>query len=69
MSDENCKPPKKYANATCGMSGGVYGFAFLGAAVYFVQHATTFWGGVLGVLKAIIWPAMLIYKLLEFLKM
>ena len=51
------------------MSGGVYGLAFIGALVYFIQHADTFWIGVLGVLKAIVWPAMLIYKLLEFLKM
>jgi hypothetical protein len=52
-----------------GMAGGVYGMAFIGAAVYFIQHAATFWEGVLGFLKAIFWPAVLIYKLLEFLKM
>jgi hypothetical protein len=51
------------------ISGGVYGMAFIGAAVYYILHAATFWAGVLGVLKAIIWPAMLVYKLLEFLKM
>jgi hypothetical protein len=43
--------------------------AFLGAVVYYLQHATSFWEGVLGVLKALVWPAMLIYKALEFLKM
>ena len=52
-----------------GMIGGVYGMAFIGAAVYFIQHAATFWDGVLGFIKAIFWPAVLIYKLLEFLKM
>ena len=52
-----------------GLAGGIYGMAFIGAAVYFIQHATTFWEGVLGLLKAVFWPAMLIYKLLEFLKM
>jgi hypothetical protein len=52
-----------------GMLGGIYGMAFIGAAVYFIQHAATFWDGVLGFIKAIFWPAMLIYKLLEFLKM
>ncbi|MGE5583623.1 MAG: hypothetical protein ACM3X9_13975 [Bacillota bacterium] len=52
-----------------GFLGGVYGMAFIGAAVYYIQHSTTFWGGVLGVLKALVWPAMLIYKLLELLKM
>ena len=52
-----------------GMGGGVYGMAFIGAAVYFIQHATTFGGGVLGFIKAIFWPAVLTYKLLEYLKM
>ncbi len=49
--------------------GGIYGVAFLGALVYYIQHATTFWMGVLGVLKAAVWPAMLIYKVLSLLKM
>jgi len=52
-----------------GVSSGVYGMAFIGAAVYYLQHATTFWNGALGFLKALVWPAMLAYKLLEFLKM
>jgi hypothetical protein len=49
--------------------GGVYGLAFIGAVIYYLQHATSFWNGVLGILKAIVWPAMLIYQLLGFLKM
>ena len=52
-----------------GVSSSVYGMAFIGAAIYFLQHAGTFWGGVLGFFKAIFWPAVLVYKLLEFLKM
>jgi hypothetical protein len=52
-----------------GFFGGIYGMAFIGAAVYYIQHSTTFWAGVLGVIKALFWPAMLIYKLLELLKM
>jgi len=41
--------------------------AFIGAAVYFIQDAASFWIGVLGFLKALVWPAFLAYKLLEFL--
>lgn len=52
-----------------GASSAVYGMAFVGALIYFVQHATSFWGVVLGVLKAIVWPVILIYRLLEFLQM
>lgn len=50
-------------------SSAIYGMAFIGAVIYFLQHATNFWMGVLGVLKAIVWPAVLIYKALEFLKL
>jgi hypothetical protein len=51
------------------VSSGIYALAFIGAAVYYLQHSTTFWEGVLGILKAIIWPAMLVYKALEFFKL
>jgi len=47
--------------------GGIYGLAFIGALIYFLQNATTFWMGVLGVLKAMVWPAMLVYNALKFL--
>lgn len=49
--------------------GAVYGLGFFGAAIYFIQHATTFWMGVLGILKAILWPAFLVYRFLEFFRM
>lgn len=50
-----------------GPTGGVYGLAFVGAAVYFIQQADTFGMGVLGFFKAIVWPAILIYKILAAL--
>lgn len=52
----------------CGTSGGFYFLTFIGAAVYFVQHAVTFWAGVLGILKALVWPAIAVYYLLAYLK-
>ena len=52
-----------------GISGGVYGLAFIGAVIYYLTHAVTFWAGVIGFFKALFWPAFLIYHLLEFLKM
>jgi hypothetical protein len=42
-------------------SGAVYGLGLIGAAVYFIMHAVGFWAGVLGILKAIIWPAFFVY--------
>ena len=47
----------------------IYGLAVIGALVYYIQHAATFSAGVLGVIKAVFWPAVLIYKLLDYLKM
>ncbi len=51
------------------MWGGFYGMGFIGAAVYFISHAVSFWGGVWGFCKALFWPAVLMYKLLEYLQM
>lgn len=52
-----------------GGAGAVYGLGFVGAAIYFIQHATNFGEGVIGVLKAIVWPAFLIHRLLGFFNM
>lgn len=47
--------------------GAVYGLGLIGAAVYFISHADTFWMGVLGFLKALVWPAFLVYQAFELL--
>ncbi len=43
----------------------VYGLGLIGAAIYFIQAADSFWVGALGLLKAIVWPAFVVYKLLQ----
>jgi hypothetical protein len=51
-------------------SGGgdaVYGLGLIGALVYYVQAADGFWSVVLGILKALVWPAFLVYDLLRYL--
>jgi len=52
-----------------GSGGALYGLGFLGALVYYVTSATSILGGIIGVLKAIVWPAFLVYGLLKFLGM
>jgi hypothetical protein len=47
----------------------VYGLGLFGAWVYFIGHATTFWLGVLGFLKGIVWPALLVFEALKYLNM
>jgi hypothetical protein len=51
-----------------GAGGAVYGLGFVGALIYFIQHSATFMDGVIGLLKALVWPAFLVYKALELLK-
>ena len=46
-------------------SNAVYGLGFIGAAIYYIMQATGFWMGVLGFLKAIVWPAFLVYEALK----
>lgn len=40
----------------------VYFFGLIGAAIYFISQAETFWMGVVGFLKAVVWPAFLVYE-------
>lgn len=60
---------RKRGAGNTGFFGGSYGLTIIGAAVYFVGHAGSFWAGVLGILKALVWPAFVIYKVLELLKL
>jgi hypothetical protein len=55
-------------NARNNSAPAIYGLGFIGALIYFLQGATSFWIGVIGFLKALVWPAFLVYYLLDFLK-
>ncbi|MEK9156032.1 MAG: hypothetical protein AAB360_01880 [Patescibacteria group bacterium] len=57
---------EKMCGACGGGSNAVYGLGFIGAAIYYISVATSFWVGILGVLKAIVWPATLVYEALGF---
>lgn len=46
----------------------LYFFGFIGAAVYYISIAAGFWTGVLGFLKACVWPAFLVYELLHYVQ-
>jgi hypothetical protein len=52
-----------------GASEAVYGLGLIGAWVYYISHAATFWLGLLGIVKGIFWPAMLVYEALKYLHM
>jgi len=66
------KGKKVNKNCNCGWGGSntgcmFYILGFIGAVWYNISVATGFWVGVLGVLKALVWPIFLIYELFKFL--
>lgn len=61
---------KKVKNTIIKNSGGgnaVYCLGLIGALIYFIQQADSFGQGVVGALKAIVWPALLVFEALKVL--
>ena len=50
-----------------GSGGALYGLGFLGSLFYYLTTATSFIGGLIGIVKAILWPAFLVYGVLKFI--
>jgi len=65
MSEESKDCNRNRNNQATATGGAVYGLGFIGAAIYFISQATTFWLGVLGFLKALVWPAFLVFEALR----
>ena len=63
--NDNARRRRYPGNA--GGGNAVYGLGLIGALIWYIRQADAFWPGVLGVLKAIVWPAFLVYDLLRFL--
>jgi hypothetical protein len=51
-----------------GSSGSLYGIGMIGAWVYYLRDVKTFQEGLTGFLKGIVWPAIVVYRLLQFLE-
>ncbi|MFH1523638.1 MAG: hypothetical protein ABIF04_01625 [Chloroflexota bacterium] len=66
-NEQEIRKPKTVYKGSA--SQAVYGLGMIGAWVYFIGHATTFWLGVLGFLKGIVWPALLVFEALKVLNM
>lgn len=82
MTDQTSKCACGCEAEKCGHSGmrhsrhaaraggnAVYGLGFIGAVVYYIAHAASFSAGFIGFLKALVWPAFLVYALLGSLGM
>ncbi len=48
-------------------ASALYGVGMIGAAIYYIGAASSFGMGVLGFLKALVWPAFLVYEALKSL--
>lgn len=48
--------------------GGLYFITFIGAAVYFVHQSHGFWGFIYALLKACVWPAITLYRVLTLMQ-
>ncbi len=49
-------------------AGFVFFLTFIGAAVHFVSRVDGFWNVILALLKAAVWPAFLINRVFDLLK-
>ena len=58
---------EKCSSSAAPAGGAVYGLGLIGAAIFYIGHAAGFWMGVLGFLKALVWPAFLVYEALKYL--
>ena len=48
--------------------GGFYFLTYVGALVYFIQKSDGFWEVVFSFLQAMVWPAYLIHRVFELLR-
>ncbi len=56
---------KNNSSAQHGTAGALYFVGFIGSMVYWMQAATNFGAVITGFLKSMVWPAYIVYKLLE----
>jgi hypothetical protein len=65
MDEVHHKKGKKAANE--GAAGLIYSLGVIGALIYFISSAVSFWDGFIGIFQALLWPAFLVYELLKHL--
>lgn len=70
VKEVNINVPKKAVvinKYTEGGGGWIYFLGLIGATIYFFGNANTFGEYIIGFLKALVWPAYLVYHLFKFL--
>ena len=52
-------------SCSCSHTGGWFYFlGFVGAAIFYISNSVGFWGFVLALLKAVVWPVFVVLKIL-----
>lgn len=64
---KNCQADEKTHMKHKSGSDALYGIGVIGAFIYFMQHATSFGAVLWGIVMAVFWPAVVLYKILELL--
>ncbi|MEM6997737.1 MAG: hypothetical protein AAF413_02380 [Patescibacteria group bacterium] len=64
-NDESDNKKSKSKSSSSHGGSGLYFVGFIGALIYWMQYADGFGSVLTGVLKALVWPAYIVYKLLE----
>lgn len=70
--EECCKEKhffKKHRWHHHGGSSALYGLGVIGALFYFLQGVNTFTAVFIGIVKAIFWPALVVFKVLTLLQL
>lgn len=62
---KECGYYSKNSGASHGTAGALYFVGFIGSLVYWMQAATNFGAVLTGIFKSMVWPAYIVYKLLE----
>ena len=64
MSGTTGSPSRRRSanQASAGGGNALYGLGLIGALVFFCQQADSFGGYLLAILKALVWPAFLVYQ-------
>ncbi|MBN1331635.1 hypothetical protein JW978_01980 [Candidatus Dojkabacteria bacterium] len=62
---ECCETCHKMGKWQSGPQNAVYGLGFVGALIYFISTASNIGAGLVGIFKAIVWPAYFVYYIFE----
>lgn len=59
---------KTIVEHTSSNSGGfAYFLGMIGSAVFYIQQASGFWPVIWALIKALVWPAFVVYDVLKFI--